>query len=61
MAQNARALFVPEMNLKQLLYEVKRAVEGAVPVFSINKIGGGEMITPEELLSEIVGRMRRLD
>jgi hypothetical protein len=49
------------MNLKQLFYEVKKAVEGAVPVFPINKIGGGEMITPEELLSEIVGRMRRLD
>jgi 2-oxoglutarate ferredoxin oxidoreductase subunit alpha len=60
-AQNAKALFVPEMNLKQLFYEVKRAVEGAVPVFPINKIGGGEMITPEELLSEIVGRMKRLD
>jgi len=61
MAQNAKALFVPEMNLKQLFYEVKRAVEGAVPVFPINKIGGGEMITPEELLSEIVRRMRSLD
>ncbi len=60
-AQSARVLFVPEMNLKQLFYEVKRAVEGAVPVFPINKIGGGEMITPEELLSEIVRRMRSLD
>ncbi len=55
-SQNARALFVPEMNLKQLFYEVRRAVEGAVPVFPINKIGGGEMITPEELVSEIVRR-----
>ncbi|MFQ5758802.1 MAG: 2-oxoacid:acceptor oxidoreductase subunit alpha [Candidatus Bathyarchaeia archaeon] len=61
MAQNAKVLFVPEMNLKQLFYEVKRAVEGAVPVFPINKIGGGEMITPEELLDEIVRRMRSLD
>ena len=61
MAQNAKMLFVPEMNLKQLFYEVKRAVEGAVPVFPINKIGGGEMITPEELLSEIVRRTRNLD
>jgi 2-oxoglutarate ferredoxin oxidoreductase subunit alpha len=60
-AQNARVLFVPEMNLKQLFYEVKRALEGAVPVFPINKIGGGEMITPEELLAEIVRRTRSLD
>jgi 2-oxoglutarate ferredoxin oxidoreductase subunit alpha len=59
-AQNAKALFVPEMNLKQLFYEVERAVEGNVPVFPINKIGGGEMITPDELLSEIVRRMRGL-
>jgi 2-oxoglutarate ferredoxin oxidoreductase subunit alpha len=61
MAQNAEVLLVPEMNLKQLFYEVKRAVEGAIPVFPINKIGGGEMITPEELLSEIVRKMRSLD
>ena len=59
-AQNAEVLFVPEMNLKQLFYEVERAVKGAVPVFPINKIGGGEMITPEELLSEII-RRRSLD
>ena len=61
MAQTAKALFVPEMNLKQLYYEVKRAAEGTAPVFPINKIGGGEMITPEEIFSEITGRMRSLD
>lgn len=60
-AQNAKVLFVPEMNLKQLFYEVKRAVEGAVPVFPINKIGGSEMITPEELIEQVVRRMRNLD
>ena len=46
--------------IKQLFYEVKRAVEGNVPVFPINKIGGGEMITPDELLSEIVRKMKLL-
>jgi len=61
MAQNARALFVPEMNLKQLFYEVERAVGGAAPVFPVNKIGGGEMITPEELLSEILRRLSSCD
>jgi 2-oxoglutarate ferredoxin oxidoreductase subunit alpha len=61
MAHNASVLFVPEMNLKQLFYEVERAVGGAAPVFPINKIGGGEMIRPGELLSEIVRRLRSLD
>jgi len=54
MAQNCKAIFVPEMNLKEVFYEVERAAHGAVPVVSVNKIGGGEMITPEELTAEIV-------
>jgi hypothetical protein len=29
-------------------------VQGAAKVVPLNKIGGGEMITPEELLAEIV-------
>jgi 2-oxoglutarate ferredoxin oxidoreductase subunit alpha len=55
--QNAKAIFVPEMNLRQIFYEVERAAHGFAPVFSINKIGGGEMITPGELLSEILRRV----
>ena len=54
MAQNAKAVVVPEMNMRELYYEVDRAVHGAVPVIPVNKVGGGEMITPEELLAEIV-------
>jgi len=54
MAQNCKAIFVPEMNLRELFYEVERAVHGAAPVIPVNKIGGGEMITPEELTAEIV-------
>jgi 2-oxoglutarate ferredoxin oxidoreductase subunit alpha len=57
MAQNVKAIFVPEMNLRQLYYEVERAAHGYAPVISINKIGGGKMITPEELLSEIFRRV----
>ncbi|MEA2089600.1 MAG: 2-oxoacid:acceptor oxidoreductase subunit alpha [Thermoproteota archaeon] len=53
MAQHARAIIVPEMNLKQLFYEVQRAVNGLTQVVPLNKIGGGELFTPEELLSEI--------
>jgi len=54
MAQNAKAVVVPEMNMRELYYEVDRTVHGAAPVVPVNKVGGGEMITPEELLAEIV-------
>ena len=54
MAQNAKAVVVPEMNMRELFYEVDRAVHGVVPVIPVNKVGGGEMITPEELLTEIL-------
>lgn len=53
MAQNCRAIIVPELSLGELFHEVDRAVHGAVPVIPINKVGGGEMITPEELLAQI--------
>ena len=53
MAHNCKAIIVPELNLGELSYEVERAAHGAVPVISINKVGGGEMITPEEVLAEI--------
>jgi len=61
MVKNAKILFVPEMNLKQIFYEVERAVHGTVPVVPINKIGGGEMITPEELLAKIVRDVKNVD
>jgi len=54
MAQNAKAVVIPELNMRELFYEVERAVHGAAPVISVNKVGGGEMITPEELLAEIL-------
>ena len=60
-AQNAKTLFVPEMNLGQIFYEVERAVHGTVPVVPVNKIGGGEMITPEELLRQIVRDVKNID
>jgi len=61
MAQNAKILFVPEMNLGQIFYEVERAVHGTVPVVPINKIGGGEMITPEDLLRNVVRGVKSID
>lgn len=53
MAQKAKVIIVPEMNLGQVFFEVQRAVGGATEVVPINKIGGGEMLTPEELYSEV--------
>ncbi len=53
MAEKAKAIIVPEMNLKQMYYEVERAACGKAKVVSLNKIGGGELTTPEELVEKI--------
>jgi 2-oxoglutarate ferredoxin oxidoreductase subunit alpha len=53
LAETAKTIIVPEMNLQQVFFEVKRVVEGAAQVMPLNKIGGGEMITPEEILTQI--------
>ncbi len=57
MAERSKAIIVPEMNLRQIFFEVQRIVNGATEVVSVNKIGGGEMLTPEELYAEIEGSM----
>jgi 2-oxoglutarate ferredoxin oxidoreductase subunit alpha len=54
LAETAKTIIVPEMNLRQVFFEVKRVAEGAAGVVPLNKIGGGEMITPEEILAKIV-------
>jgi len=54
LAESADAIVIPEMNLKQLFYEVERAAKGATRVVPLNKIGGGELITPEELSDTIL-------
>ena len=55
MAQKAENIIVSEMNLQQVFFEVQRVVKGAARVTPVNKIGGGEMVTPEELFSVIRG------
>ena len=55
LAETAKTIIVPEMNLRQVFFEVSRVVEGAAKVVPLNKIGGGEMITPEEILVKITG------
>lgn len=54
LAETASKIIVPEMNLRQIFFEVKRAVEGRAKVVPLNKIGGGELITPDELLAKIL-------
>jgi 2-oxoglutarate ferredoxin oxidoreductase subunit alpha len=46
--KNAKAFFIPEMNLGQMAREIERHVK--VPVVSIPKIGG-ELHTPADLIS----------
>ncbi|MBS7621967.1 2-oxoacid:acceptor oxidoreductase subunit alpha, partial [Candidatus Bathyarchaeota archaeon] len=53
LAENSEKIIVPEMNLGQIVNEVKR-VAGYTEVVPLNKIGGGELITPEEILEKIL-------
>jgi 2-oxoglutarate ferredoxin oxidoreductase subunit alpha len=46
-------ILVPELNLGQMFREVSRVVRDTVEVIPLNKIGGGRMIEPHELLSTI--------
>jgi len=59
LAETASKIIVPEMNLRQIFYEVKRATEGQATVIPLNKIGGGELITPEELLDKILEEAKK--
>jgi len=53
LAESAERIIVPEMNLGQISREVQRVACNAA-VIPMNKIGGGELITPEELLTKIL-------
>ncbi|MHA1245990.1 MAG: 2-oxoacid:acceptor oxidoreductase subunit alpha [Candidatus Thorarchaeota archaeon] len=46
-------LLVPELNLGQLSREVSRAVGDTAEVVPLNKVGGGRMIEPEEILGAL--------
>jgi len=52
LAKSAEKIIVPEMNLGQVYREVQR-VACKSKVVPLNKIGGGELITPEELFAKI--------
>jgi 2-oxoglutarate ferredoxin oxidoreductase subunit alpha len=55
LAKTASRIIVPEMNLGQVAGEVERVARGT-EVVRLNKIGGGELITPEEILRMIMER-----
>ena len=52
LAEGARKIIVPEMNLGQVAGEVQK-IAGR-KVVKLSKIGGGELITPEEILDLIM-------
>ncbi len=53
LSETAQRIIVPEMNLGQVYHEVQRVACGSKVVL-LSKIGGGELITPEEIFNEIV-------
>jgi 2-oxoglutarate ferredoxin oxidoreductase subunit alpha len=53
LAETAEKIIVPEMNLGQVAREVQR-VACRSDVIQLNKIGGGELITPEEICAKIL-------
>jgi 2-oxoglutarate ferredoxin oxidoreductase subunit alpha len=53
LAENAEKIIVPEMNLGQVVREVQR-VACKSEVVALNKIGGGQLITPEEIYAKIL-------
>ncbi|MGB9676310.1 MAG: 2-oxoacid:acceptor oxidoreductase subunit alpha [Candidatus Bathyarchaeales archaeon] len=53
LAQKAEKIIVPEMNLGQIHYEVQRVAGCSAKIVALNKIGGGEPITPEEIFEKI--------
>jgi 2-oxoglutarate ferredoxin oxidoreductase subunit alpha len=55
LVQKAKTILVPEMNLQQIFFEVQRVAGNCADVVAVNKIGGEDLLTPEELCSEILG------
>jgi 2-oxoglutarate ferredoxin oxidoreductase subunit alpha len=53
LADKAERIIVPEMNLGQVGREVQR-VACSTKIVPLNKIGGGELITPEEVFAKIM-------
>jgi len=54
LADSARRIIVPEMNMGQVAGEVQKVAHNS-DVIRLNKVGGGDLITPEEILQAVVG------
>jgi 2-oxoglutarate ferredoxin oxidoreductase subunit alpha len=52
MAERARVILVPEMNMGQMVREVERAVHGKAEVVSIPQVSG-ELFTPKQIMDEM--------
>lgn len=52
LSKKVNYIFVPEMNMGQMILEIERVVKGNCPVVGINKFNG-EIITPEEITAHI--------
>lgn len=52
LAGHAKAMIVPEMNLGMTIHEVRRCVEGRVPVSGIFRVDG-EPISPKQIFARI--------
>jgi 2-oxoglutarate ferredoxin oxidoreductase subunit alpha len=52
-ADNTKAVIFAELNLGQMVHEVRRACQGKVPVHLLDHAGGG-IISPEVLIAKIV-------
>jgi 2-oxoglutarate ferredoxin oxidoreductase subunit alpha len=50
------AIIVPELSLGQLVREVERAAYDKTKIISLTKVGGGELIRPQEII-EVVRRL----
>jgi len=59
-ADELDVIIVPELNTGIYVQEVERAVKGKAKVLSLNKIGGGLPLYPEEILSFVKKVMREL-
>ncbi len=53
LAEHAGVILVPELNLGQLIWDVKRIVAGRSQVLGLSKVGGGFPVYPEELVEKI--------
>ena len=53
MAEQVRTVIVPEMNIRQMSWEVQAAVAGRAKVVDYGRVDG-KLITPEEIIELVM-------